>query len=103
MVRFGDANAAMCDRAGGIPPSELHEASARGIRENTDTSPGWDLIDVDPFGSCLPFLEAALVGVRDGGLLAVAATDMAVLCGTRGSQVCEHVVGCLKIVMYEIV
>ncbi|CAN0386038.1 unnamed protein product, partial [Ectocarpus sp. 8 AP-2014] len=42
---------------------------------------GWDFVDVDPFGSCLPFLEAAVGAVADGGVLAVAATDLAVLCG----------------------
>lgn len=47
---------------------------------------GWDFIDVDPFGSCLPFLEAAVAGVKDGGLLAVAATDLAVLCGKKGGR-----------------
>ena len=47
---------------------------------------GWDFIDVDPFGSCLPFLEAAVAAVKDGGLLAVAATDLAVLCGKRGGR-----------------
>lgn len=47
---------------------------------------GWDFIDVDPFGSCLPFLEAAVAGVNDGGVLAVAATDLAVLCGKRGGR-----------------
>lgn len=47
---------------------------------------GWDFIDIDPFGSCLPFLEAAVAGVGDGGVLAVAATDLTVLCGKRGGR-----------------
>jgi len=40
-----------------------------------------DVIDLDPYGSPSPFLDAALQSVADGGLLCVTATDMAVLCG----------------------
>lgn len=47
----------------------------------------WDFVDIDPFGSCLPFLEAAVGGVADDGILAVAATDLATLCGKKGSKV----------------
>lgn len=49
----------------------------------------WDFVDVDPFGSCMPFLDAAIGAVRDHGVLAAAATDLAVLCGKNGSQVLE--------------
>merc|ERR1719391_74643 len=41
----------------------------------------FDVIDLDPYGSPSPFLDAALQSVADGGLLCVTATDMAVLCG----------------------
>ena len=45
----------------------------------------YDWIDVDPFGTPAPYLEAALKGLNDGGILGVAATDTAVLCGAKPS------------------
>jgi len=41
----------------------------------------FDVIDLDPFGSPAPFIEAAIYGLKDGGMLCLTATDMAVLCG----------------------
>jgi len=41
----------------------------------------FDVIDLDPYGSPTPFLDAAVRSVADGGLLCVTATDMAILCG----------------------
>ena len=41
----------------------------------------FDVIDLDPYGSPTPFLDAAVQSVADGGLLCITATDMAVLCG----------------------
>lgn len=43
----------------------------------------FDLIDVDPYGSASPFLDAAVQAVSSGGLLAITSTDMAVLCGVH--------------------
>lgn len=36
----------------------------------------FDYIDIDPFGSPAPYLDSALRAIRDGGLLALTATDM---------------------------
>ncbi|XP_067666800.1 tRNA (guanine(26)-N(2))-dimethyltransferase-like isoform X1 [Haliotis asinina] len=41
----------------------------------------FDVIDLDPYGSPSVFLDSAVQAVRDGGLLCVTCTDMAVLCG----------------------
>ncbi|MEM3697367.1 MAG: tRNA (guanine(10)-N(2))-dimethyltransferase [Candidatus Bathyarchaeia archaeon] len=41
----------------------------------------FDAIDIDPFGSPVPYLDSAIRALRDGGLLALTATDMAPLCG----------------------
>jgi tRNA (guanine26-N2/guanine27-N2)-dimethyltransferase len=41
----------------------------------------FDVIDVDPFGSPVPFLDSAIRALRNGGLLMLTATDMAPLCG----------------------
>lgn len=48
---------------------------------------GYDMVDLDPYGSPAQLLDAAVQSVCDGGLLAVTATDMAVLCGNNG-EVC---------------
>ncbi|XP_023227899.1 tRNA (guanine(26)-N(2))-dimethyltransferase-like [Centruroides sculpturatus] len=42
------------------------------------------VIDLDPYGSPAPFLDAAVQCVADGGLLLVTCTDMAILCGNHG-------------------
>ncbi|KAF8071357.1 tRNA (guanine(26)-N(2))-dimethyltransferase 1 [Scenedesmus sp. PABB004] len=44
-------------------------------------------VDLDPYGSPTAFLDSAVQSVAEGGLLAVTATDMAVLCGNSG-EVC---------------
>ncbi len=41
-----------------------------------------DYVDVDPFGTPNPFLDAAVRGVRRGGILAITATDTSALAGT---------------------
>lgn len=44
----------------------------------------YDVIDLDPYGTPAHLLDTAMQSVADGGLLAVTATDMAVLCGNNG-------------------
>ena len=45
----------------------------------------FDYVDVDPYGSPIPFVPAALAAVRSGGIVAVTATDMPVLGGAQPS------------------
>mmetsp|Transcript_5010 Transcript_5010/g.12093 ORF Transcript_5010/g.12093 Transcript_5010/m.12093 type:complete len:92 (+) Transcript_5010:49-324(+) len=52
--------------------------SNRSIGKN---SKGFDVIDLDPYGSAAEFLDGAVQAVSDGGLLCVTCTDKAVLCG----------------------
>ena len=40
-----------------------------------------DYVDIDPFGSPVPYLDSAIRALRDGGMLALTATDLAPLCG----------------------
>lgn len=47
----------------------------------------FDVVDLDPYGSAAPFLDAAVQAVADGGLLAVTCTDLAVLCG-NSPEIC---------------
>lgn len=55
----------------------------------------YDWIDIDPFGTPAPYLEAALKGLNDGGILGVAATDTAVLCGAKPS-ICKNRYGAVS-------
>jgi tRNA (guanine26-N2/guanine27-N2)-dimethyltransferase len=43
----------------------------------------FDAVDIDPFGSPVPYLDSAIRALRDGGFLALTATDMAPLCGVH--------------------
>jgi len=43
----------------------------------------FDVIDIDPFGSPVPFIDSAVRALHDGGLVALTATDMASLCGVH--------------------
>ena len=55
----------------------------------------YDWIDIDPFGTPAPYLEAALKGLNDGGILGIAATDTAVLCGAKPS-ICKKRYGAVS-------
>lgn len=43
----------------------------------------FDAIDIDPFGSPVHYIDSALRALRNEGLLALTATDMAPLCGVH--------------------
>ncbi|XP_013784928.2 tRNA (guanine(26)-N(2))-dimethyltransferase-like isoform X2 [Limulus polyphemus] len=56
------------------------------------------IIDVDPYGSPAPFLDSAVQAVRDGGLLMITCTDMAILCG-NSSETCRAKYGAVSLKM----
>ncbi len=43
----------------------------------------FDVVDLDPFGSPVPYLDSAIRAVQNNGLLAMTATDLAPLCGVH--------------------
>lgn len=49
----------------------------------------FDCVDIDPFGSPMPYLHSAIKGVSRGGVLAITATDTAPLAGARRDK-CER-------------
>lgn len=51
--------------------------------------PRFHIVDLDPFGSPAPFVDAACAALVDGGALMLTATDTAPLCGT-------HIRACLR-------
>jgi len=56
---------------------ENREANVFSLLHNSD----FDYLDLDPFGSPSPFLESSIRAVKNGGIIAVTATDAATLCG----------------------
>uniref|UniRef100_A0A8C9SWQ1 tRNA (guanine(26)-N(2))-dimethyltransferase n=1 Tax=Scleropages formosus TaxID=113540 RepID=A0A8C9SWQ1_SCLFO len=56
----------------------------------------YDVIDLDPYGSPAPFVDAAVQAVSDGGLLCVTCTDMAVMAGNCG-ETCYNKYGSVSI------
>jgi tRNA (guanine26-N2/guanine27-N2)-dimethyltransferase len=47
----------------------------------------FDVVDIDPFGCPVPYLDSAVRALRNDGLLAITATDLAPLCGVH-SKAC---------------
>ncbi|KAF9535308.1 N2,N2-dimethylguanosine tRNA methyltransferase [Crepidotus variabilis] len=47
-----------------------------------------DVVDLDPYGTAGPFIDAAVQCVNDGGLLCVTCTDLAVLATTNFPEKC---------------
>jgi tRNA (guanine26-N2/guanine27-N2)-dimethyltransferase len=56
---------------------------------NSSPSKRFDIVDVDPFGTPAPYLDSSLRALRNNGLLALTATDLAPLCGV-------HVKACVR-------
>eukprot|EP00931_Biecheleriopsis_adriatica_P047303 TRINITY_DN27251_c0_g1_i1.p1 TRINITY_DN27251_c0_g1~~TRINITY_DN27251_c0_g1_i1.p1 ORF type:complete len:561 (+),score=144.57 TRINITY_DN27251_c0_g1_i1:77-1759(+) len=65
----GDANA------------HMYSHKSRGQGGLGDES--YDVIDLDPYGSVSPFIDAAVQAIADGGLLCITSTDMPVLGGNH--------------------
>ncbi len=79
--------------------SEANPEAAGVLRENVARFPGasafegdaripppgapFDYVDLDPYGTPVPFVPVAVAAVRPGGVLAVTATDMMVLAGAQ--------------------
>jgi tRNA (guanine26-N2/guanine27-N2)-dimethyltransferase len=64
----------------------------------------FDYIDVDPFGSPAGFIDSAMRGIKNGGVIACSATDTAALCGVY-NKVCMRRYGAApfhSVVMKEI-
>lgn len=54
---------------------------------NASPKKRFDIVDVDPFGTPAPFIGSAIRALRNHGLLALTATDLAPLCGVH-SKAC---------------
>ena len=50
---------------------------------NASPKKRFDIVDIDPFGTPVPYLDSAFTAIRNNGLLAATATDLAPLCGVH--------------------
>ena len=55
----------------------------------------FDIIDLDPYGSAVPFLYSSLNGINDKGLLCITCTDTRVLCGSDRHK-CYYLYGSVR-------
>lgn len=51
------------------------------LLQNEKKNFSFDIIDLDPYGSVVPFLDAAVDSIREGGLMCITCTDTKVTCG----------------------
>ncbi|CAF1268670.1 unnamed protein product, partial [Didymodactylos carnosus] len=56
----------------------------------------FDIIDLDPYGTPAPFLDAAVQAIQSNGVLCITATDMASLCG-NAPQSCYSKYGSISL------
>ncbi|MEN3015911.1 MAG: tRNA (guanine(10)-N(2))-dimethyltransferase [Candidatus Methanosuratincola petrocarbonis] len=56
------------------------------LAEHSEPGERFDFIDIDPFGTPMPFLDSSIRALKNGGLLAVTATDTAPLCGVHSKS-----------------
>jgi tRNA (guanine26-N2/guanine27-N2)-dimethyltransferase len=60
-----------------------HSDANRTLSNNASPKKRFDIIDIDPFGTPAPYLDSALRALKNKGLLAATATDLAPLCGVH--------------------
>lgn len=60
-----------------------HKDANRILSDHSAPHKRFDIIDIDPFGTPVPYLDSAIRALRNKGLLATTATDMAPLCGVH--------------------
>ncbi len=56
------------------------------LSNNSVKGKRFDVIDLDPFGSPVRYLWAAIKAIKNGGLLGISHTDVAPLCGVHGKS-----------------
>ncbi|KXG45404.1 tRNA (guanine(26)-N(2))-dimethyltransferase [Penicillium griseofulvum] len=61
-------------------------ADARVYMYGLDNASKFDVIDLDPYGTAAPFMDAAVQAAKDGGLLCVTCTDAGVWASTGYSE-----------------
>uniref|UniRef100_A0A674H9A2 tRNA (guanine(26)-N(2))-dimethyltransferase n=1 Tax=Taeniopygia guttata TaxID=59729 RepID=A0A674H9A2_TAEGU len=80
---------------GGLVTPRLADARMLMYQRKAQREP-FDVIDLDPYGSPAPFLDAAVQAVSEGGLLCVTCTDMAVMAG-NSAETCYSKYGAVSL------
>jgi tRNA (guanine26-N2/guanine27-N2)-dimethyltransferase len=80
-VRLAEHNVALNNLRGSA--AVKHKDANLLLNSHSAPRKRFDVIDVDPFGSPVPYLDSALRALRNDGFLALTATDMAPLCGVH--------------------
>ena len=57
------------------------------LSSNASPKKRFDIIDIDPFGTPVPYLDSTFRAIKNKGLIAATATDLAPLCGVH-SKAC---------------
>ncbi|KAL1747568.1 N2,N2-dimethylguanosine tRNA methyltransferase-domain-containing protein [Schizophyllum fasciatum] len=65
----------------------VNQGDACALLYNHRSSPV-DVVDLDPYGTAAPFIDGAVQAIRDGGLLCVTCTDLAVLATVNYPEKC---------------
>jgi tRNA (guanine26-N2/guanine27-N2)-dimethyltransferase len=60
-----------------------HSDANRTLSNNASPKKRFDIIDIDPFGTPVPYLDSVFRALKNKGLLAATATDLAPLCGVH--------------------
>lgn len=89
-IKLNDVSLLMttsCDDAAMLMYKSAREKKMSGL---------FDVIDLDPYGGPTLFLDGAVQAIKDGGLLCVTCTDMAILCG-NASEKCFAAYGAMSL------
>ncbi|MCL2134282.1 MAG: tRNA (guanine(10)-N(2))-dimethyltransferase [Candidatus Bathyarchaeota archaeon] len=60
-----------------------HKDANNVLSNNASPKKRFDIIDIDPFGTPVPYLDSAFRALKNNGLIATTATDLAPLCGVH--------------------
>ena len=60
-----------------------HKEANHTLSSNASPKKRFDIVDIDPFGTPVPYLDSAFRALKNKGLLAATATDLAPLCGVH--------------------
>ncbi|CAZ83342.1 unnamed protein product [Tuber melanosporum] len=80
-----------------VDPALTPDAALSKIQSRDYPSSKYDVIDLDPFGTAVPFLDAAVQAVSDGGLLCITCTDAGVWASMGYSEKCFSLYGGMPI------
>ncbi|MDI9644092.1 MAG: tRNA (guanine(10)-N(2))-dimethyltransferase [Candidatus Verstraetearchaeota archaeon] len=61
----------------------VHEEANLLLSRHSEPGCRFDFIDIDPFGTPMPFVDSSVRALKNGGMLGVTATDTAPLCGVH--------------------